>query len=55
MRLKLDVLALSETKMKDREKEFGPVLRTVSGVDGGRGGGGVGLLISDVMKKNVKE
>ena len=53
---KLDVLAMSETKMQGKgEREFGPVLGRVFDVDGGRGREGVGLHLSDVMKKNVKE
>ena len=56
MRRKLDVLALSETKMKGKgERVFGPMLGRVSGVNGGRGREGVGLLLSDEMQKNVKE
>ena len=46
---------MSETKMKgkgEREREFGPVLGSVFG---GRGREGVGMILSDVMKKNVKE
>ena len=53
---KLDVLALCETKMKGKgEREFGPVVGRVSGVDGGRGREGVGILLSEEMKKNVRE
>ena len=56
VRRKLDVLALSETKMKGKgDSEFGPVLGRVSGVVGGRGREGVGLLLSKDMMKNVKE
>ena len=44
MRQKLDVLAMSETKMKGKgEREFGQVLGRVYGADGGMGREGVGL------------
>ena len=56
VRRKLDVLAVNETKMKGRgEREFGSVQGRVSGVTNGRGREGVGLLLSEEMKKNVKE
>ena len=37
-------------RRKAKEREFGPVLRSVSG---DRGREGVGLLLSDVMKKTM--
>ena len=50
----LDVFPMSETEMKSKgERKFVPVLGRVSGVDDGRGSDGVGLLSSDMMKKNV--
>ena len=56
VRRKLDVLALSETKMKgEGEREFGPVKGRVSGVVGGRGREGVGLLLSEELRKSVRE
>ena len=45
VRRKLDVLVLSETKMKWKGvRELGPVSGRVSGLDGRRGKEGVGLL-----------
>ena len=45
LRCKLDVLMLSDPRMKDKgERAFGPVLGKVSGVDVGRGRKEVGLL-----------
>ena len=56
VRRKLDVLAPNETKLKGRgEREFGPVKGRVSGVIDGRGREGVGLLLSEEMKENVRE
>ena len=56
VRRKMDVLALSETKMKGKgEREFGPVFGRVSGVNGGRAREGVGLLLSEELLRNVKE
>ena len=53
---KLDVLALSETKMKGKgEAEFGDVKGRISGVERGRAREGVALLLSDRVMKTVRE
>ena len=53
---KMDVLALSETKMKGRgEAEFGEVVGRISGVERGRAREGVALLLSERMLKRVVE
>ena len=53
---KMDVLALSETKMKGKgESEFGNVMGRVSGVMRGRGREGVAILVSEEIGKRVVE
>jgi exonuclease III len=55
-RQKLDVLALSETKMKGKgESMFGEVKGRISGVGGGRGREGVALLLSERVLEKVVE
>ena len=56
VRCKLDGLAMIETKLKSKgERKFGSALGRVSGVDGGRGGEGVGstLKLCDEEYKRV--
>ena len=51
---KMDVLALSETKMKGKgEAEFGEVKGRISGIERGRAREGVALLLSERMKRRV--
>ena len=53
---KLDVLALSETKMRGKgEVEFGSVFGRRSGVIRGRAREGVALLVSQEVKQRVIE
>ena len=53
---KMDVCALSETKMKGKgEVMFGNVVGRVSGVERGRGREGVALLVSEELSHCVKE
>ena len=53
---KLDVLALSETKMKGKgESVFGAVKGRISGVMNGRAREGVGLLLSERLMTCVVE
>lgn len=55
-RRKLDVLALSETKMKGQgESMFGNVKGRISGIMNGRAKEGVALLLSDRMNECVTE
>jgi len=55
-RRRIDVLALSETKMKGKcEVMFGGVVGRMSGIEGGRAREGVGLLLSDRVKQCVIE
>ena len=55
-RRKLDVLALSETKMKGQgESMFGNVKGRISGIVNGRAKEGVALLLSDRMNECVTE
>ena len=55
-RRRMDVLALSETKMKGTgEMEFGGVVGRVSGVTSGRGREGVALLLSPEVNDHVTE
>ena len=55
-RRKMDVLALSETKLKGKgEAKFGNVVGRISGVEGGRGREGVALLVSEEMSRCVVE
>ena len=55
-KIKLDVLALSETKMKGKgEREFGEVTGRVSRVESGRAKEGVALLLSEGMLRKVVE
>ena len=55
-RRKMDVLALSETKLKGKgEVAFGGVTGRVSGVVGGRAREGVALVLSEWMLSNVVE
>ena len=56
VRRKMDVLALSETKIKGKgEVRFGSVIGRVSGVEDGWGREGVALLMSEEMGKHVVE
>ena len=56
VRRKMDVCALSETKMKGKgEVMFGNVVGRVSGVERGRGREGVALLVSEELNHCVKE
>ena len=56
MRRKIDVLALSEIKMKGKGNcEFGNVVGRYSGVKSGRGREGVAILVSEKMNKRVVE
>lgn len=56
LRRKLDVCALSETKMSGRgERMFGEVVCRVSGVMGGRAREGVGIILSERMIECVVE
>ena len=55
-RRKIDVLALSETKVKGKgECMFGRVTGRMSGVDGGRAREGVGLILSEEVLQCVSE
>ncbi len=55
-RRRMDVLALSETKMKGKgERMFGDVIGRVSGVVNGRAREGVALLVSERAQMFVKE
>ena len=55
-RRRIDVLALSETKMKGKcEVMFGGVVGRMSGIEGERARQGVGLLLSDRVKQCVIE
>ena len=51
----MDVLALCETKMKEKEVAFGEVIGRVSGVERGRAREGVALLLSEWMVNKVVE
>ena len=56
VRRKMDVLALSETKIKGKEDiAFGEVIGRVSGVERGRAKEGVALLLSERLKNMVVE
>lgn len=53
---KMDVLALSETKVKGKgECVFGGVIGRVSGVEGGRAREGVGIIVREELKQYVVE
>ena len=53
---KMDVLALSETKMKGKgEAEFREVKGRISGIERGRAREGVALLLSERMRSSVVE
>ena len=53
---KLDVLALSETKMRGKgEVEFGSVYGRRSGISRGRAREGVALLVSTEVRRKVIE
>ena len=55
-KVRMDVLALSETKMKGKgETAFGEVTGRVSGVERGRAREGVALVLSEWMLSKVVE